>query len=135
MMVCDQHAYKCLKVELLDRTIRSPILEIVPGVRTRQIDRFAASIGEVVGIGGKRLQGNLDRSGQCQATGRDEQNQGGEYNAPAADNRCGVHFCPPTANANRGTSSISALSSGSSKWMTTRTTSGMIAHFLLESRV
>ena len=41
------------KVERLRSAVCSPVLEVVPGMRTGQINRFATAINEVVGIAGR----------------------------------------------------------------------------------
>ena len=53
MVMCDERIHERGKVQRLDRIVCPPILEAVPGMRPRQINRFAGAIREVVGIGEK----------------------------------------------------------------------------------
>ena len=61
VVMIDQHLHERRKVQRLNRAVRPPILEGVPGMRARQVDRLAGAVGEVVGIRRERLQRHLDR--------------------------------------------------------------------------
>src|SRR5207244_7392756 len=50
MVVSNKESHIGPKIEGLRGVICSPILDIVPGMRTRQINRFATTISEVIGI-------------------------------------------------------------------------------------
>src|SRR5262249_44260949 len=49
MMMIDKQLHVRRVIQGLDRAVRPPVLEVVPGMRPRQVDRLAAPVGEVVG--------------------------------------------------------------------------------------
>src|SRR5437868_14741842 len=96
MAILNKHLHKGLEIQGLDRVIRPPILEIIPSMRSRQIDRLAGPIGEVMGICRKSFERSRDRlwhggginrwRAACWAGHPGSEKRGGECNAHPVPN-------------------------------------------------